>query len=46
MKSMIFLQKRFHDFSLIGARLISDQEERALDIAQKVPQPNQQFPGA
>jgi hypothetical protein len=41
----MFLQKRFHDFGLMGTRLIPDQDERAFGMAQEVFQSNQHLFG-
>jgi hypothetical protein len=41
----MLLQKCFHQFGLMGARLIPDQDARAPYVAPKVFQPNQQFLG-
>ena len=45
MNSRMFLEKRFHDFGLMGTRLIPDQDERALGMAQEVFQSDQHFVG-
>jgi len=45
MNFRMLLQKRFHDFGLMGPRLIPDQDERVFDVAHKVFQSDQQFFG-
>lgn len=41
----MFFQKRFHGFTFISRRSISDQDERVFDLAQYVFQSAQQFFG-
>ena len=45
MNIRMLLQKRFHDVGFMGTRSIPDQNERALDVAHKVFQSDQQFFG-
>jgi len=45
MNFRMFLQKRFDDFGFMGTRLIPDQDERAVDVVQKMSQSDQQFFG-